>query len=100
MQRPSWSRRRFLGAVAAAPAMTYVARASAAPHVAVVGAGAFGMWTADQLHRQGARVTLIDAYGPGSPRASSGGDSRVIRAVYGPDRIYVCLLYTSPSPRD
>ena len=95
MQRPSWSRRRFLGAVAAAPAMTYVARASAAPHVAVVGAGAFGMWTADQLHRQGARVTLIDAYGPGSPRASSGGDSRVIRAVYGPDRIYVDMVKRS-----
>ena len=82
-------------AVAAAPAMTYLAHASATPHVAVVGAGAFGMWTADQLHRRGARVTLIDAYGPGSPRASSGGDSRVIRAVYGPDRIYVDMVKRS-----
>ena len=54
----------------------------------VVGAGAFGGWTALWLLRYGAEVTLIDAWGPGNARASSGGETRVIRATYGPDRIY------------
>ena len=57
--------------------------------VVVVGAGAFGGWTALWLRRSGARVTLVDAWGPGSPRASSGGETRVIRGVYGPNPIYV-----------
>jgi monomeric sarcosine oxidase len=56
--------------------------------VAVVGAGVFGAWTAYQLRHQGARVVLLDAYGPGNSRASSGGESRVIRLGYGPDGIY------------
>jgi glycine/D-amino acid oxidase-like deaminating enzyme len=57
-------------------------------HVAVVGAGAFGGWTALHLLRQGARVTLLDAWGPGNSRASSGGETRIIRGTYGPDGIY------------
>jgi glycine/D-amino acid oxidase-like deaminating enzyme len=60
-------------------------------HVAVIGAGAFGGWTALHLLRKGARVTLLDAWGPGNSRASSGGETRVIRATYGPDAIYVKL---------
>jgi sarcosine oxidase len=36
----------------------------------------------------GARVLLIDAYGPASSRASSGGETRIIRTGYGPDEIY------------
>jgi glycine/D-amino acid oxidase-like deaminating enzyme len=59
------------------------------PHVAVVGAGAFGGWTALRLLERGCRVTLVDAWGPGNSRASSGGETRVIRAVYGADRLYV-----------
>lgn len=59
------------------------------PHVAVLGAGAFGGWTALHLLRRGARVTLLDAWGPGNSRSSSGGETRIIRGVYGPDRIYV-----------
>lgn len=58
------------------------------PHVVVVGAGAFGGWTALHLLRRGARVTLIDSWGPGNSRASSGDETRVIRATYGPRRIY------------
>jgi glycine/D-amino acid oxidase-like deaminating enzyme len=61
----------------------------AAPHVAVVGAGAFGGWTALHLLRRGARVTLLDAWGPGNSRSSSGGESRILRGVYGRDRLYV-----------
>jgi len=56
--------------------------------VIVIGAGAFGGWTALQLLKKGAKVTLLDAWGPGNSRASSGGETRVIRATYGPGRIY------------
>ena len=43
------------------------------------------------LLRRGARVTLVDAWGPGNARASSGGETRVIRGVYGKDRIYTAM---------
>ena len=56
--------------------------------VAIVGAGVFGAWTADRLSHAGASVILLDAYGPGNSRASSGGESRIIRLGYGPDEIY------------
>ena len=59
-----------------------------APHIVVVGAGAFGGWTALELRRRGVRVTLIDAWGPGNARASSGGETRVIRATYGSRTVY------------
>lgn len=57
-------------------------------HVAVIGAGAFGGWTALHLLERGARVTLVDAWGPGNSRASSGGETRVMRGTYGPDQPY------------
>jgi glycine/D-amino acid oxidase-like deaminating enzyme len=56
--------------------------------VVVVGAGAFGGWTALHLLRRGAAVTLVDAWGPGNPRASSGGETRIIRGTYGPGNPY------------
>jgi monomeric sarcosine oxidase len=58
------------------------------PHVAVIGAGAFGGWTALTLRRRGVRVTLVDAWGPGHVRSSSGGETRVIRATYGTRTLY------------
>src|SRR5208282_3525933 len=58
------------------------------PHIAVIGAGAFGGWTALHLVERGARVTLLDAWGPGNSRASSGGETRVMRGTYGPDQPY------------
>jgi len=58
-------------------------------HIAVIGAGAFGGWTALELSRRGARVTLLDAWGPGHSRSSSGDETRIIRGVYGPDKVYV-----------
>ncbi len=61
------------------------------PHIIVIGAGAFGGWTALYLLRGGARVTLLDAWGPGNSRASSGGETRVIRGAYGPDQPYTKL---------
>ncbi len=60
--------------------------------VVVVGAGALGGWTALECLRGGAQVTLVDAWEPGHSRASSGGDTRVIRHGYGPEGIYVGLV--------
>lgn len=57
-------------------------------HIAVIGAGAFGGWTALRLLESGARVTLLDAWGPGNSRASSGGETRVMRGTYGPNQPY------------
>jgi monomeric sarcosine oxidase len=56
--------------------------------VAVIGAGVFGAWTALQLARRGQRVILLEAYGPAHSRASSGGETRIIRMGYGTDEIY------------
>ena len=56
--------------------------------VAVIGAGVFGAWTAWHLARRGQRVVLVDAYGPGNARASSAGESRIIRMGYGADELY------------
>src|SRR4051795_593600 len=64
-------------------------------HVAVVGAGVFGAWTAHHLQQQGHRVTLIDAWGPAHSRASSGGESRLTRAAYGKDAIYTRMARDS-----
>ena len=66
----------------------YVTIACMTYDVVVVGAGVFGVWTAYKLRQEGASVLLVDAYGPGNSRASSGGESRIIRLGYGPDEIY------------
>jgi glycine/D-amino acid oxidase-like deaminating enzyme len=59
------------------------------PHIVVIGAGAFGGWTALFLRRAGARVTLIDTWGPGNARASSGGELRITQTkLYAGGRMY------------
>lgn len=65
-----------------------VKRSPAKPEIAVIGAGAFGGWTALHLLRLGARVTLVDAFGAGDSRSASSGETRVIRASYGLKPIY------------
>lgn len=55
---------------------------------AVIGAGVFGAWTAWHLAKRGKKVALIDAYGAANARASSGGESRIIRMGYGADELY------------
>jgi glycine/D-amino acid oxidase-like deaminating enzyme len=85
------NRRRFLEATGASLALASSttigaqgpAVASGAPDVAVIGAGAFGAWTALVLRERGARVTLVDAYGAGNSRATSGDETRQIRVGYG-----------------
>jgi len=54
----------------------------------VVGAGCWGAWTALRLRERGLRVALVDAWGAGNSRSSSGGASRIIRMGYGADEIY------------
>lgn len=88
------NRRRFLetaagasGALAARPLFAQ-GRTGASSDIVVVGAGAFGGWTALYLREMGHTVTLIDQYGPGNSRATSGGESRQIRAVYGEREMY------------
>ena len=56
--------------------------------VVVIGAGVFGVWTAYHLANAGASVTLVDAYGPGNSRSSSGDESRILRCGYGSAEIY------------
>ncbi len=63
--------------------------------VVVIGAGVFGTWTAHELQQAGARVVLVDAFGVGNSRSSSGGESRIIRMGYGPDEIYSRLAMRS-----
>lgn len=83
-------RREFLKQVAAAQAGFAFSRGPQAPaptnaarDVIVVGAGAFGGWTAYYLARMGARVTLVDAYGPGNSRSTSGDETRGVKSSYG-----------------
>ncbi|MBX2940847.1 MAG: FAD-dependent oxidoreductase [Cyclobacteriaceae bacterium] len=59
--------------------------------VTIVGAGAFGGWSALYLLRAGYKVTLIDAWGAGNSRSSSGDETRVIRSTYGDNEFYFDL---------
>lgn len=85
----------IVAGAAAAPAIAQVKALPGAPainrnlpDVAVIGAGAFGGWTALTLREAGAKVTLVDAYGAGNPRASSGDESRLLRLSYGDREVY------------
>jgi glycine/D-amino acid oxidase-like deaminating enzyme len=53
------------------------------PDVIVIGAGSFGGWTALNLQQQGMRVRMIDAWGPGNSRSTSGDETRGVRSSYG-----------------
>jgi sarcosine oxidase len=63
--------------------------------VVVVGTGVFGAWTAWHLSKRGQRVLLLDAYGIAHARASSGGETRIIRMGYGSDEIYTRWSHNS-----
>jgi sarcosine oxidase len=59
--------------------------------VVIVGAGTFGASLAWWLARSGERVTLVDQFEPGDPRASSGGETRLYRCAHGPDADYTAM---------
>jgi sarcosine oxidase len=62
--------------------------ATASRRLVVVGAGTMGVWTALLARRTGWDVTLLDAWGAGHPRSTSGDETRVTRASHGPDELY------------
>src|SRR4030095_4386466 len=101
----SINRRRFLKAAGGAGALaaswptggsaepltaraTTALQSPATAENALGGAGAVGGLSALYLREMGHAVTLIDQYGPGNSRATSGGETRQIRAVYGEREIY------------
>ena len=56
--------------------------------VVVIGAGTFGASLAWILARDGEDVTLVDQFEPGDPRASSGGETRLMRCCHGANAEY------------
>ena len=102
----SLTRRELLGGIAGAATALVASHAGGAQpsmsdharkswDVVVVGAGVFGAWSAWNLLRKGKRVLLLDARGPANERASSGGESRMTRAAYGPDEVYARMAWES-----
>ena len=93
------SRRTLIGGSLVLPLIPASAKASdksststgRGPRVVVVGAGAFGGWSAYAMLRRGARVTLLDAWGPGNSRSTSGGETRIIRSLYGGHALFTDL---------
>jgi glycine/D-amino acid oxidase-like deaminating enzyme len=81
-------------AMAPARGIAPARRSGGSGHIVVIGGGAWGGWTSLHLRRRGARVTMIDAYGPGNSKASSGDETRGIRSSYG-DRAAAGELWTS-----
>ncbi|MEX2153159.1 MAG: FAD-dependent oxidoreductase [Gemmatimonadaceae bacterium] len=71
----------LLTGCASAPGFARSGTSSA--NIVVIGAGAFGGWTALNLQRLGARVTLVDMFGPGNSRSTSGDETRGVRTSYG-----------------
>jgi sarcosine oxidase len=106
-RRPGLTRRELIHGVAsglAAVTASGIGRATAAPRppvrsirwdTIVVGAGVFGAWTAWHLRKAGQRVLLLDASGPAHARASSGGESRMTRTIYGADDVYTRMAWDS-----
>ncbi len=97
------TRREVLGGTAGLLAATSASARVATPTLGtaetwdtvVIGAGVFGAWTAEHLRRAGQRVLLLDAHGPANALASSGGETRMIRATYGADAIYTRMAVAS-----
>ena len=95
------SRRQLLGGLATAVALAGVsytpaqARASDRWDFIVIGAGVFGAWIAWNLQRKGHKVLLLDAWGAAHSRASSGGETRLIRTEYAGDSLYTRWAWES-----
>jgi glycine/D-amino acid oxidase-like deaminating enzyme len=57
----------------------------------IVGAGTFGASLAWRLARAGEDVTLVDQFAPGDRRATSGGETRLIRCSHGTGADYTAM---------
>ena len=68
---------------------------AALPSASIIGAGVFGAWTAHALKHRGWTVTLVDQHGPANSRASSGGETRIIRSGYGGLAVYARWAHQS-----
>ena len=95
------SRRQLLGGLATVVALAGVsytpaqARTSGRWDFIVIGAGVFGAWIAWNLQRKGHKVLLLDAWGAAHSRASSGGETRLIRTEYAADALYTRWAWES-----
>jgi sarcosine oxidase len=58
------------------------------PSAAIIGAGVFGASLAWRLASAGWDVTLADQFEPGDPRATSSGESRLLRCAHGEAELY------------
>jgi glycine/D-amino acid oxidase-like deaminating enzyme len=63
----------------------------AVQRVVIVGAGTFGASLAWTLAGRGNEVVLIDQFEPGDVRATSGGETRLIRCAHGRDDDYAAM---------
>lgn len=59
--------------------------------VVIVGAGTFGASLAWWLAGRGEDVVLVDQFEPGDKRATSGGETRLIRCAHGADTDYAAM---------
>jgi glycine/D-amino acid oxidase-like deaminating enzyme len=57
----------------------------------IVGAGTFGASLAWWLAGRGDEVVLVDQFEPGDARATSGGETRLIRCAHGADEDYAAM---------
>lgn len=64
-------------------------------HILIIGSGVIGIWSALMLLRKGFKVTVSDPWGPGNSRSSSGGESRLMRKLYGANSFYTSLAQKS-----
>jgi glycine/D-amino acid oxidase-like deaminating enzyme len=61
--------------------------------VVIVGGGTFGASLAWWLARSGDEVTLVDQFEPGDRRATSGGETRLIRLGHGDSAYYTSMAW-------
>jgi sarcosine oxidase len=83
------------GALAGAAVGPLKAQSTGGWDFIVVGAGVFGAWTAWNLQRKGPKVLLLDAWGAAHARASSGGETRLIRTEYAGESLYTRWAWDS-----
>ena len=83
-----WPNRSDAAAAARASIRGTVASGAAMDSIVIVGAGTFGASLAWWLAREGVQVTLVDQFEPGDRRATSGGETRLIRCGHGADPGY------------